>query len=315
MAIQFLKVNGWLPLLLLFVGCEKWADGVVRDIEFPEHTAEISASGTFISGDSKAILSVNSTSSLQTPSPIVLPEGANASLRLNGEEILVWDEASVDVVGEPWNAVEMLVLTLDAPLDLAPGLYELAVNVPGEDPLTASAIQPPTPQFTQEFELNADSIVDYWGMVYYDELLVSLSNRPSVQDVYGLRLEEGLVYGSDTTWSNVFGDDIQDPRVKFSIACRCFLVDDQDIDGQQLDDIRLSRSRYDEGYYGGGSDDVVLRLTVDLMSPSLGDFYRSVDVHEAANDNFFANPSGIYSNTSSGFGHFGLVSRVMTMVN
>jgi hypothetical protein len=314
MAIQLLTKASWLPVILLFAGCEKWADGVVTDIEFPEHNSVLAASGVFTSGDSKAILSVNLTSGLQSPTSVFLPQGASATMSRDGQDVLTWGTEDVAMVGDVFQAVEMLVLELDDPLNLPPGDYELAVNVPGEEMLTASVVQPPPPVFTQEFELNADSIVDYWGNVIFDELRVSLGNRPGIRDVYGLRFEQGSTYDSDTVWSNVFGKDVEDPRLNFSSACDCWLVDDQNIDGALLDDIYLSRSRWEDYYYGYENPEYTLRLTVDLLAPSLGDFYRSVDTHENAADNFFANPSGIYSNTTSGFGHIGLASRSRVLI-
>ena len=77
----------------------------------------------------------------------------------------------------------------------------------------------------------------------------------------------------------------------------------------------LSRIRWSDEYGYEGGEEAPLRLVVEQLDPSLGEFYKSVSIHEAAQDNPFANPSGVYSNTSSGYGHFGLAARRTILLN
>ena len=320
MAIRILN-----PLVLLagltgLTGCEKWADGVVSEIEFPEHQSTTAASCILTTGDSTAILSVTNTASLLSVSPVDMPDGVSATIEHNGVVVLSWETADVGLItvnGGFTSAQDVLLLALDTPLSLPVGDLELKVNIPGEEPLTASATQPGIPEVASEFVLGADTLTEPWGEKITDELHLTLINRSGVRDAFSLHLEEGYVAENDTVWYPVYGNNerFEDPRLDFVSSCACWMVDDQNVDGQVLDDLVLTRIRWDEGYgYGYYETPSVLRLMVDQLSPSLADFYRSVETHQAAQDNPFANPSGIYSNTSTGYGHFGLAARRTVLI-
>lgn len=317
MAIRILNPLVLLAGLAVLVGCEKWADGVVNEIEFPEHQSTTAASCILTTGDSTAILSVTNTASLLSVSPVDMPDGVSATIEHNGVVVLSWgteDVGLITVDGGFTSAQDVLLLALDAPLSLPVGDLELKVNIPGEEPLTASATQPGIPEVASEFVLGADTLTTTWGNEVTDELLVELVNREGIRDAFALHFQEGFLVGNDTTWQMVPNkSDFSDPRLDFVSSCACWMVDDQNVDGQVLDDLVLTRIRWDEGY-GYYETPSVLRLVVDQLSPSLADFYRSVETHQSAQNNPFANPSGIYSNTSTGYGHFGLAARRTVLI-
>ena len=304
MAIRILIRLWTVALCFLFTGCEKWADGVVSEIEFPEHTPSLAASSILITGDMKAVLSITNTASLLSTDDVVLPVGASASIRQGGEVVLVWSPSDTGFV----DGQKMLVLELDEALDLPLGPLELTVNAPEWDELKATASQPPLPELDWSFQAGADTLASEWGKLVYDVVTLDLLNRAGERDFFALRLEEGFVFEQDTFWSPAWGGEFEDPRLDFNWVCACWLLDDQNIDGQSLSDVEINYERWNDDPYGEYGE-AALRLSVDLMDPSLGEFYKSVQSHEDAQDNPFANPSGIRSNTSSGFGHFGLASR------
>ena len=305
MAIRILIRIWAVALFFLLTGCEKWADGVVNEIEFPDHEPALAASCILNSGDMKAVLSVSNTASLLSTDTVSLPEGATAVIRSGNVTLLEWLASDFEYVEDQ----KMLVVVLDAPLDLPVGPLELTVSAPGWDDLTATAVQPPGPQLDWDFEIGADTILDDWSFYVNDVVTMDLLNREGERDVYSVRLEEGYVVEQDTFWNQAWGGDFEDPRLNYNWSCSCWLVDDQNVDEQSLNDVQIRRQRWGEDTYYGYSDPVAVRLVVDLLDPSLGDFYNAVQTHEDAQGNPFANPSGIMSNTSTGYGHFGLAAR------
>ena len=316
MAIQILKHFLWLTCLMLMTGCEQWADGVIREISFPEHEPQLAATVVLATGDNKAVACLYQTASTLDPEGSTIPEGVSAQLLHNGAVELEWPLGDTALFGESWNAEMMHVLPLDTPLDLEPGTYELIVEAPGFDALTATAVQPPLPEAEVEFREAIDTVLEggyYEWLKVIDGLEIDLVNRPGIQDVYGLSIQEAYVYSpGDTTWNLANIDEEGfglDPRLNYNDACHCWLVDDQGLDGQSLEGFSLERPRYESPYSYGEDNYGPLRVTVSLMDPALGAFYRSIDRHSNSDGNPFANPTSVFSNTSTGYGCFGLASR------
>lgn len=315
MAIQFLKPGVLLVSLVFLVGCEKWADGVVSEVEFPQHTPTLAATVNLMAGDTKAVAALYQTSSTLTLDGSAIPQGVTARIEKEGEVLLEWATGDTALVGEDWDNRTMHVLALDAPLALPQGTLDLVVEAPGFEPLTASAVQPPAPSPSISFVRGADTIYDFGQAVIIDRFELDLMNHPGVRDVYGFQLFEGYVYSpGDTTWQVIWLDmesDL-DPRTVYNSACHCSLADDQGLDDQSLDDIALEYKRW-EGWYEPDPNEPILKLKVMLMDAPLADFYRSLETHWEAENNPFANPSSIYSNTSTGYGVFGLASQLETL--
>lgn len=314
MAIQFLKSGMLLASTVVLMGCEKWSDGVVSEVAFPEHTPTLAATVNLFTGDTMAVAALYQTSSTLTLGGSTIPAGVTGRIEKDGEALLTWAAGDTAEVGEDWDNRTMHVLALVAPLALPEGPLELVVEAPGFEPLTASAIQPPMPSPSIELVRGADTVLDFGEAVIIDRFEVDLENRTGVRDVYGFQLFAGYVYSpGDTTWQLIGLDEetVQDPRTVYNEACRCSLADDQGFDDQSLDGITLEFKRW-EGWYDPNSILPALKLKVMLMDVPLADFYRSLETHWEAENNPFANPSSIYSNTSTGFGVFGLASQLET---
>lgn len=313
MAIQLLKHSVFLALVMALVGCEKWADGVVRDIDFPEHTPELAATVNLFAGDTKAIAALHQSASTLDANDAVIPEGLTARIEKEGDVLLLWTPSDTALVGTSWDSRTMHVLDLSAPLALPEGELDLIVEAPGFEPLTATAVQPPAPICSVGFEEGADTTSDFGEPVVLDRFELDILNRPGIRDVYGIQLHEGYVNNpGDTLWQLVGigdGDSDLEPRTTFNQACFCLLLDDQGLDAQSLEDVFIDRKRWISGYGESGGGDV-LRMKVVLMDAPLAQFYRSLDTHWETQDSFFANPSTIFSNTSTGYGIFGLGSSV-----
>ena len=123
MAIQLLKSAFLCSVLLLFAGCEKWADGVVREIEFPEHEPEIAATVVLTSGDTEAVACLYQSVSNLTDQQSNIPSGVSARILKDGVEVLSWAPGDTGWIGQEWDKRMMHVIGLDAPLDLPQGAY------------------------------------------------------------------------------------------------------------------------------------------------------------------------------------------------
>lgn len=322
MAIQFLR-TAWLPCsLVLLAGCEKWADGVVREVYFPPHQSELAATVLLTQGDMKAVAALYQSSSAFEQETSTIPSGVTARIEHNGNVLLEWLAGDTALLETGWDNRYVHAMVLDEPLDLPEGEIQLIVEAPGRETLTATATQPPIPVADVTMELGVDTVE---GWDYYesykivDRIGFDLHNRASIRDIHAVQFLEGYVEDfGDTSWyeMNVQRDEPSlDPRMVFNGPCNCFLIDDRGLDGESLSGFELDRYRYFSPDWPVEVEDVPLRMVVRLLDPALADFYRSVETHSNASNNPFASPSTVYSNTSTGYGCFGLASKVELRLN
>lgn len=318
MAIQFLRLF-WLPgLFILLTGCEKWADGVVREVSFPPHQSELAATVLLTQGDMKAVAALYQSSSAFEKEASTIPSGVTARVEHNGNVLLEWLPGDTVLLETGWNNQYIHTLVLDAPLDLPEGEMQLIVEAPDRETLTATATQPPMPVVEASMEVGVDTVYgwDYDGSYQIiDRIRFDLQNRASIRDIHAVQFQEGYVEGfGDTSWYDInvqYDDAGLDPRMAFNQTCNCYLIDDQGLDGESLSGFELDRYRYYSPDWPTEVEDIPLRMVVNLLDQPLADFYRSVETHSNASDNPFASPSTVYSNTSSGYGCFGLASKVV----
>ena len=323
MAIQFLRTT-WLPCaFVLLTGCEKWADGVVREVDFPSHPSELAATVLLTQGDMKAVAALYQSSSAFEQEASTIPSGVTARIEQDGLVLLEWLPGDTALLETGWDNRYFHTLVLDEPLDLPEGEIQLIVEAPGRETLTAAATQPPTPMADVSIEIGIDTLVDDWD--YYgayrviDRIRFDLENRPALRDIHAVQFQEGYVeVVGDTSWydMNLRNDDAAlDPRLAYNGPCNCYLIDDRGLDGESLSGFKLDRSRYYSPDWPVETADLPVRMVVNLLDPALAEFYRSVETHSNASDNPFASPSTVFSNTSTGYGCFGLSSKSTIRLN
>jgi hypothetical protein len=310
-----MKNNSILSIALIatisFVSCDRFADGVVHEVAFPEHTPRLAV--TLISGDndSQIVAQVTSTASVLDaagPQPVV---GAVISLSL-GEDAIVYTLGEEDFVDFAYK------LTLDDPFGHFDGIMTLNVDAPGFDPVTATNMMPPIPEVALTYEYRGDTTNSPWiGEIIQDVYTLDLVNHSDLDDSYLIYVDALYIdaFTLDTLgWDQVWLRTQNDQRITEEPITGGLIVSDKNATGwtDGLADITFFSKSFD---YDKEWSPVALRLRVQALSPELAKFYESTGDYLSGGFDLFAEPSLIYSNVSSGFGCFGLSSQTIIEIN
>ena len=297
--------------LITIVSCSKFADGVVHVVAFPDHTPRLAV--TVISGDNDTTLiaQVTSTASVldaDGPQPV---QGAVITLKL-GEDAILYSMVEEDYTDFLYK------LNLDETFGHYQGTMTLNVDAPGFDPVTATTEMPAKPEVEFTYVSQSDTLSTPWtGEIIQDSFTLNLVNNPDVDDTYLIYVDALYLdpYTLDTIgWKNVSLMTRNDPRISQHNTSGGLIISDETASSNSdgLSELMfLSESFIDQSKWSP----VSLRLRVEALSPELAKYYASTDSYLNGGFDFFAEPSLIYSNISSGFGCFGLSSQTIVVVN
>ena len=116
----------WVLLLAMaFTSCEKLENGVVNEIEFPEHDPRLAVTMFVSPGDSVLYASIYQSAGITNSVGSVPLQQATLRL-MQGNTLLVEGDSTNWVEPEPWNAWNSgpwMKMSLDDPLDLEPVSY------------------------------------------------------------------------------------------------------------------------------------------------------------------------------------------------
>ena len=295
--------------LALLPSCEKLQNGVVNEIEFPEHEPRLAVNMFVSPGDSVVYATVYQSAGVTDSSGSQPLRHAAVSL-LQGNTVLVQGDSSnwAEFPTGPWMQSPLMKMVLDAPLQLQPGAVTLVVDAsPTFEPLVISEDVPEVPVVGHEFEAYADTVDEGWGYTYFrHRVTVDLENRPGERDDYMVFVE----YRDDfegSQWYNDAYPAFPDPRLAYNDGCQCLLVTDSGEDNVALTNLVLESWAGDEEYTPEGS----YRLRVERPTPSLANHFNSVQAYYGALDNPFSEPASIQGNIPDGFGIFGVTNEVV----
>jgi len=296
--------------LALLPSCEKLQNGVVNEIEFPEHEPRLAVNMFVSPGDSVVYATVYQSAGITDTAGSQPLRHAAVSL-MQGNTMLVQGDSSHWAEPDPWNSWysgPLMKMVLDTPLQLQPGAVTLVVDAsPTFEPLVVSEDVPEVPVVGHAFEAFADTVDEGWGYTYFrHRITVDLENRPGVRDDYMVFVE----YKDDfegSQWYNEAYPAFPDPRLAFNEGCQCLLVTDSGEDNVALTNLVLESWAGDEEYTPEGS----YRLRVERPTSSLANHFNSVEAYYGALDNPFSEPTSIQGNIPDGFGIFGVTNEVI----
>ena len=298
--------------LALLPSCEKLQNGVVNEIEFPEHEPRLAVNMFVSPGDSVVYATVYQSAGVTDTSGSQPLLHAVVSL-MQGNTMLLQGDSSHWDVSEPdpwdsWYTGPLMKIVPDAPLQFQPGAVTLVVDAsPTFEPLVINEEVPEVPVVGHEFEAYADTVDEGWGYTYFrHRVTVDLENRPGERDDYMVFVE----YRDDfegSQWYNDAYPAFPDPRLAFNEGCQCLLVTDSGEDNVALTNLVLESWAGDEEYTPEGS----YRLRVERPTPSLANHFNSVQAYYGALDNPFSEPASIQGNIPDGFGIFGVTNEVV----
>ena len=299
------------PVIVLLSSCEKLADGVVNEIEFPEHEPRLAVTMFVTPGDTVLLATVYQSAGIMDLAGSTPLRQSTVTLTQNGEVLAFGDSTNWgETPWEPGYAQNVMKMTLENPLVLAPGEISLAVDAsPTFEPIVITETMPDVPVVDHLFEPFADTVVTQWEdyEFYNHRITVNLDNRPGARDDYMIFLEaKGAFEGN--SWYSTGSGAFPDPRMEYSSGCTCLLATDNGEDNVSMDNLVFEVYAGDNGGY---AQEQFLRLRVERPTSSLSNYFRSVDAYNNALGNPFAEPASIQGNIPDGFGIFGVTSEVV----
>ena len=317
MAFPFLTRTAWVAAacVLTFVSCDKLVDGVVNEIEFPEHEPRLAFTMFLAPGDTVVEATIYRSAGILDSVGSEALRWATLKVSQDGQTLFEGD--STHWVDWMEDVSEFMSIGLDGPLTLGAGPVVVEVDASPEfELLLMTEDVPERPAFEFEYVPMADSVDYGWGYVeYFDQVTVDLVNRPGVRDDYMVFLE--TFYGEfegDGKWYSEGDLAFPDPRAEYSWNCRCLLVTDNSQNNIDLNNLVL------EMYAGeledpDGPDVQPKRIRVVRPSADLANYFRSVEAYYNAQGNPFAEPTSIQGNIPDGFGIFGLSNEAISSLN
>ena len=296
--------------------CEKLQNGVVSEIEFPEHEPRLAVNMFVSPGDSVLYATVYQSAGITDSTGSVPLKHATVAL-MQGSTMLAQGDSTHWADPEPWSpwsAGSLMKITLDQPLELLPGAIALVVDAsPTFAPIVVTEEVPEAPVVEHLFEAYADTVDEGWGFEYYiHRLTVDLDNRPGVRDDYMVFVEfkpeeSGEPGEPDPGWFNVADPAFPDPRMEFNSGCNCLLATDNGEDNVSMANLVLEAWAGDSEFPTEGA----YRLRVERPTASLANHFNSVEAYYSALGNPFAEPASIQGNIPDAFGIFGVTNEVV----
>ena len=312
------NTSSYSPLLLAFLlvltitSCEKFEEGVIQEIPFPDHTPELTATLIVNDQDDKIFAQISSSASVldtEGPQPV------------QGAVVTLTDEAgqTLYALSESDFYDSVYILDLASTFGTTTGMTTLTVDAPGFEQITATNTMPSKPLFDVNYEYQGDSTSSPWeGPSIQDVYTIDFDNNLGVKKNYLIHID-ALYQDIDTgnqEWLAMRFQTRTDPRITRLTSLdesSVIMVSDESSSSavSALHDVQiLTKSTPEDSEWAP----ISTRVRVESLSPELASYYLSVDSYLSGGPDFFAEPSLMYSNVSSGFGCFGLASEVIFIV-
>ena len=312
------NTSSYSPLLLAFLlvltitSCDKFEEGVIQEIPFPDHTPELTATLIVNDQDDKIFAQISSSASVldtEGPQPV------------QGAVVTLTDEAgqTLYALSESDFYDSVYILNLASTFGTTTGMTTLTVDAPGFEQITATNTMPSKPLFDVNYEYQGDSTSSPWeGPSIQDVYTIDFDNNLGVKKNYLIHID-ALYLDIDTgtqEWLAMRFQTRTDPRITRLTSLdesSVIMVSDESSSSavSALHDVQiLTKSTPEDSEWAP----ISTRVRVESLSPELASYYLSVDSYLSGGPDFFAEPSLLYSNVSSGFGCFGLASEVIFIV-
>ena len=312
------NTSSYSPLLLAFLlvltltSCDKFSEGVIQEIPFPDHTPELTATLIVNDQDDKIFAQISSSASVldtEGPQPV------------QGAVVTLTDEAgqTLYTLSESDFYDSVYILNLASTFGTTTGMTTLTVDAPGFEQITATNTMPSKPLFDVNYEYQGDSTSSPWeGPSIQDVYTLDFDNNLGVKKNYLIHID-ALYLDIDTgtqEWLAMRFQTRTDPRITRLTSLdesSVIMVSDESSSSavSALHDVQiLTKSTPEDSEWAP----ISTRVRVESLSPELASYYLSVDSYLSGGPDFFAEPSLMYSNVSSGFGCFGLASEVIFIV-
>lgn len=299
-------------LALTITSCEKFTEGVVQEIPFPDHIPVLTATLIVNDQDDKIFAQISSSASVIDPEGPQPVQGAVVTLTDEGGQTLY-------TLSESDFYDPLYKLDLENTFGTTSGQITLTVDAPGFDQVTATNTMPSKPMFDVNYEYQGDSTSSPWdGPSIQDVYTINFDNNLGVKKNYLIHID-ALYQDTETgneEWMAMRFQTRTDPRITRLTSqdeSSVIMVSDESSSSavSALHDVQILTKSIPEASKWAP---ISTRVRVESLSPELASYYLSVDSYLSGGPDLFAEPSLLYSNVSSGFGCFGLASEVIFIV-
>jgi len=273
--------------------CERFAEGVARDIDMPPHNPQIAGSLFIDSRDSMLSATVSETRGLFDTTKTGILKDAELTLLKDGVPLHEWNTLSI-------------YETYDKDLGDRIGILdgEITFEVSHPDYETVHAVQ----RFPQKADFSAE--VEYGATTWFDEtsdaLTVDFSDIAGENQHYLITVDlhyRNTLSGQDTSeyyplWLETTNQNAQ------PIYEGGFLLSEEGVDRDLKIRFATGVNSFDYLFL------VEYRITVKTLTDELYQFYKSYQALDNAQGNPFAEPVILYSNMSNDVGCFGLSTTI-----
>ena len=283
---------------LTLVSCEKFREGTINYVDFPEHETSISTSLIVSDVATELHAYVSKTASISNVNGPQVVSNAVVSLKDNEGNVL-YTMTNEDFDGEfykvPFSGTE----------NFPEGDLHLEVDVPDFELVTASTRMPSGTEFEFIFEESADTAM-IWGWEYVrDSYEFDFENNLEEDDAFLIFFEgkvEDEFSGEIGDWEPLWAEGSIDSRITSIWIYGGILISDESVRDDPTGLHGINLFVIDEDYINV----VEKRVRVESLSDELRRYYISLQEFEDNQGSIFAEPDLIYSNVSSGFGCFGM---------
>jgi len=285
-------------LFLILVSCEKFLDGTINYVDFPEHETSISTSLIVSDVATELHAYVSKTVSISNVEAPQVISNAVVSLKDDDGNVL-YTMTNEDFDGEfykvPFSGTE----------NFPEGNLHLDVDVPEFELVTASTKMPSGTELDFIYEESADTAM-IWGWEYVrDRYEFDFENNLEEDDAFLIFFEgkvEDEYSGEIGDWEPLWVEGSIDSRITSIWIYGGILISDESVrnDPTGLHGINL---------FVANEDFVTVvekRVRIESLSDELKKYYISLQEYEDNQGSWFTEPDLIYSNVSSGFGCFGM---------
>ena len=287
------KILLLLATTTVLFSCERFANGVVRDIEMPPHNPQIAGSLFIDSRDSKLSATVSETRGIYDTTKTGILKDAELTLLKDGMPLHEWNTLSI---------YDTYDKELGDPIGILGG--EITFEVSHPDYETVHAVQ----RFPQKADFAAE--VDYGATTWFtetsDELTLEFNDIAGENQHYLISVDyhyRNALSGQDTSeyyplWLETNNQNAQ------PINEGGFLLSEEGVDRDLKIRFATGVNSFDYLFL------VEYRITVKTLTDELYQFYKSYQALENAQGNPFAEPVILYSNMSNDVGCFGLSTTI-----
>ncbi|MFB1020837.1 MAG: DUF4249 family protein, partial [Flavobacteriales bacterium] len=294
------NTSSYSPLLLAFLlvltitSCEKFEEGVIQEIPFPDHIPELTATLIVNDQDDKIFAQISSSASvLDTLGPQPVQSAVVTLTDEAGQTLYALSESDFDD--------SVYILDLASTFGTTTGMTTLTVDAPGFEQITATNTMPSKPLFDVNYEYQGDSTSSPWeGPSIQDVYTIDFDNNLGVKKNYLIHID-ALYLDIDTgtqEWLAMRFQTRTDPRITRLTSLdesSVIMVSDESSSSavSALHDVQiLTKSTPEDSEWAP----ISTRVRVESLSPELASYYLSVDSYLSGGPDFFAEPSLMYSN-------------------